>query len=134
MTSPVLELQGAVVARLKASAALTALIGGRVYDSVPADAAFPYVSIGPSQAVADDADCITGFEVTLQLDGWSRMPGFVELRQVAEAVREALHKVDLQLTDNALVSIEHRQTRELRDPDGLTSHAVIEIVALIEQP
>ena len=35
MASPSLELQGAIVARLKASAGLTALISGRVYDAVP---------------------------------------------------------------------------------------------------
>lgn len=134
MTSPSLELQGAIVARMKAFVDLTGLVADRIYDRVPVEPAFPYVSWGPEQAVADDTDCITGFEVFLQIDAWSRAVGFPEVKRVAEAVRAALHQYELPLADNALVSLEHRQTRFFRDPDGLTSHAAIEIVALVEQP
>lgn len=134
MTSPSLELQGAIVTRLKAVPAVTALIGTRIYDSVPSNAAFPYVSFGSEQILEDDAECITGFEVFMQLDAWSRSVGFPEAKRIAEAVRDALHDFDLPLTDNALVSFRHRQTRMLRDPDGLTAHAAIEFVGLVEQP
>lgn len=134
MTSPSLEVQGAIVARLKAFPALSALINNRVYDRVPLPPAFPYVTIGPDQVVSDDAECITGFEMTIQIDAWSIDVGFPNVKRVAEAVRQALHGYDLPLTDNALVSFEHRQTRTFRDPDGITSHATIEFVALVEQP
>lgn len=134
MTSVSLELQGAIVARLKAYAPLTALVAQRIYDDVPLPATTPYVSLGPDQIVSDDADCLTGYEVTIQIDAWSTTKGLPEVRRVAEAVRSALHDYDLPLTDNALVSIQHRQTRNLRDPDGVTNHAVIEFVALVEQP
>jgi hypothetical protein len=134
VTSPSLELQGAIVARLKAFAPLAALVGPRIYDRVPDVATFPYVSFGPEDSASDDADCITGFEITMQLDAWSRAVGFPEVKRVAEAVRVALHYYELPLSDNALVSLQHRQTRVLRDPDGLTNHAVVEIVALVEQP
>jgi hypothetical protein len=70
----------------------------------------------------------------MQLDAWSRAVGFPEVKRVADAVRAALHDYELPLSDNALVSLLHRQTRVLRDPDGLTNHAVVEIVALVEQP
>lgn len=142
MTSPSLEIQGAIVTRLKAYTALTGLVGARVYDGVPDEqkrisdtgAAFPYVSWGPDQSLSDDADCITGFEISIQLDAWSRKVGLPEVKAVAEAVRAALHEYDLPLTDNALVSLRHIQTQTLRDPDGLTNHAVIEFTALVEQP
>jgi uncharacterized protein DUF3168 len=134
VTSPTLELQGAIVTRLKGFAGLTALVGNRVYDNVPQAATFPYVSWGPEQAISDDADCITGFSVTIQIDAWSRAVGLPEVKQIAEQVRLALHNYDLTLTANALVSIDHSQTRTLRDPDGLTNHALIEFTAFIEQP
>lgn len=134
MTSPSLELQGAIVARLKAYPALSSIVESRVYDQVPAEVVFPYLSWGPDQSVSDDADCIAAFEVSIQIDAWSRAVGLPEVKQIAEAVRSALHDHDLALAENALVSIQHRQTRNFRDPDGLTSHAVIEFVALIEQP
>lgn len=136
MTSAALELQGAIVARLKAFAPLAAFVAGRVYDRIPANAPaiFPYVSFGPEDHVQDDAECISGTEITIQIDAWSQAVGRPEVKKVAEAVRSALHNADLPLSDNALVSLEHRQTRLLTDPDGLTSHAALEFVAFIEQP
>lgn len=134
MTSPSLELQGAIITRLKAYSGLTAIVGTRIHDHVPTSPTFPYISIGPEQVVETDFDCVEGFEVFLQIDVWSRAVGFPEAKSVSEEVRKALHDYELPLIDNALVSIKHRQTRNLRDPDGLTSHSAIEFVALIEQP
>jgi hypothetical protein len=134
MTSPSLELQGAIVARLKADSGVTAVIGSRVYDPPPANATFPYVSIGPSDEFSDDADCITGFVVTMQLDGWSRTGSFTEARRIADAVRATLHGYEFNLSANALVLFEHRITRMFRDPDGITSHAAMTFTALVEQP
>lgn len=132
MTSATLELQGAIVARLKAVSAVTALIGQRVYDAVPASPTFPYVSFGPSDELADNAECIHADEVTFQIDAWSRAVGFPEVRQVGAAVRDALHEHEFNLTANAFVSFEHRTTRVFRDPDGITSHAAIEFRAIVE--
>lgn len=134
MKSPSLELQGAIVERLKAFPSLMALVQERIYDDVPTAATFPYVSWGPDQSVQDDADCITGFEVSIQIDAWSRKRGLPEVKAVAEAVRAALHDYELDLTENALVSLQHTSTQNLRDPDGLTNHAIIQFTALVEQP
>jgi len=133
MASPELELQGAIVTRLKADATLTTLISGRVYDQPPDPVTFPYVTIGEAQFLRDDATCISGGDVYLTLHGWSRAVGFPEVRRVADAVMDSLHLAPLTLATNRLVSIMHRQTRVFRDPDGLTSHAVIEFVANVEK-
>lgn len=130
--SPTLELQGAVVVALKAHAALSALVGAKVYDPVPPAATAPYVSMGPADELQDDADCVPAADVTLQIDAWSIAPGFAEVNKIADAVRGALHRAELTLTTNALVEIAHRQTRRFLDADGKTAHAVIEFVATIE--
>lgn len=134
MTSPSLELQGAIVSRLKSFAPVTAVVGSRVYDVVPSEAAFPYVSLGPADETSDDADCLTGFEVSLQVDCWSRAVGFPEVKALCDAVRQALHNYEPSLSSNALVSLTHRQTRVFRDSDGLTSHAAMTFEAIVEQP
>ena len=134
MADPDLELQGEIIKRLKADAGVAALVNGRVYDSVPSGAPFPYVSYGPSDLVTDDADCITGFDGFHQLDAWSRAVGYPEVKKIAEAVRTCLHDAPIALPSNALVFLEHRSTRYVRDPDGLTSHAVIQLETVIEQP
>jgi hypothetical protein len=130
--SPTLELQGAIVARLKATGAVTALVGSRIYDPVPEGATFPYVSMGPADEIQIDADCVDAVEVTFILDAWSRESGFVQVSRIADAVRDALHKYVPTLSINALVEINHAITRRFRDPDGKTSHAVMEFTATIE--
>ena len=139
MTSAVLELQGAVIAAIKASDGVANIVGNRVFDHVPrsqtgdVSATFPFVGWATDDAVTEDADCIDGLAVSFDIDCWSREPGFPEVRRLTAAVRAALHKAELGLTDNAIVLIRHDQTRTFRDPDGLTSHAVLTFEAVLEQ-
>lgn len=133
MTSASLELQGAIVVRLKAYAPLTALVGQRIYEDVPLKAVMPYVSLGPEQFVSENAECITGFEAFIQIDAWSTTVGQPQVKRIAEAIRTALNDFDLPLVDNALVSMQHRQTRFLRDPASGVNHAAVEFTSFIEQ-
>jgi len=134
MASVDLELQGAMLARMKANSTLTTLIAGRIYDQPPSPVTYPYVTIGEAQKIRDDATCISGGIVYLTMHAWSQKPGFPEVKQVADAVEESLHLAPLALPTNRLISINHHQTRVFRDQDGLTSHAVIEFVAYVEKP
>lgn len=129
-----LEMQGAIVARLRADPNLAAIISGRVFDNVPKDADFPYVTYGPVDALTDDADCITGFDLAIQLHVWSRAVGYPESKRIADLIRVSLHQADdIDLPVNALALIEHRQTTTTRDPDGLTSHAIMQFAAFVER-
>lgn len=134
MASPSFELQVAIVTRLKAAAAVTAFVGARVYDSVPENPTFPYITVGEGDETSDDADCVDGFEISLDIDVWSRAQGFPEAKKISDEVRKALKSPELTIPTNALVDFRHRQTRFLRDPDGLTSHAVMTFEGFAEQP
>ncbi len=137
MASPELELQRAIVTRLKADTGLTALVNG-VYDQPPTNAwATPkegYVTIGEVQFIRDDATCIYGGDVYLTLHAWSRKVGFPECKKIADAVVESLHLAPMTLTTWRLASIMHRQTRVFRDVDGLSSHGVIDFKARVHKP
>jgi hypothetical protein len=130
------ELQVAIVSRLKADADVSALIAGRVYDVVPAgsdgSAIFPYVSFGPTQDLPEDFDCVDASEIIIQLDVWSRDPGFREARRISKSVCASLDGAELSINDNALVYFEYDGRRDLRDPDGLTSHSVLTFRAGVE--
>ncbi|MCB5201887.1 DUF3168 domain-containing protein [Neorhizobium sp. T786] len=134
MASPSFELQVAIVTRLKAAAAVTAFVGVRVYDSVPENPTFPYITVGEGDETSDDADCVDGFEISLDIDVWSRAQGFPEAKKISDEIRKALKSPELTIPTNALVDFRHRQTRFLRDPDGLTSHAVMTFEGFAEQP
>ena len=129
------ELQGLLYATLKADSDVMALAGG-VYDHVPANeygTKTAYVSFGPVSANEDDAECITGIEASIQLDCWSKAVGAVECKALVGAVRKALHRKSLTLTDNALVDIWVPATRVFPDPSGVT-HGVVTVSCMIEEP
>lgn len=139
MADPAHEIQERIINRLRNYAPLQALVGQRVYDNVPSSggqvtATFPYVSMGPRQLIEDDAECIEGYEVFVQLDVWSRQPGYKEASDVAQAVRQALRGYELPLAVNAIVTTEHRFTNYQADPDGITRRAIISFRALVEAP
>jgi hypothetical protein len=130
MADASLALQGAINIKLRAE---VAAVDERVFDRVPADVAFPYIELGEFQTLDDGAQCHDGQELFATLHVWSRTVGQVEAKQIAAAVRGSLHEAELDLGDDfAFLEIAHQDTRYLKDPDGLTSHAVLTFRALVE--
>ncbi|NTG48971.1 DUF3168 domain-containing protein [Agrobacterium rhizogenes] len=133
MSSSDFELQKAVYSTLTQYAALSALVGDAVYDSVPDDATFPRVALGESDFQRGDIGCIAGGTAYLTLHAWSVEPGSTEVKQVAGAVEDALHQKPLTLSNHRVVTVDHRYTQTMRDADGLTSHAVINFAVILEK-
>lgn len=128
------EVQKLIYDRLVADANVHALIEDRVYDRVPEKPQFPYVSFGPSDQIEDDAECITGLIETMQIDCWSRYQGgYLELKRVADAVRQSLHLWASDLATQALVEMRFNSVRYFADPDGITRQAVISVQAIVEE-
>lgn len=135
MASPSTELQTLLYATLKADIGVMALVDG-VYDSVPTSAfgaKSAYISFGPHDVIDDGSDCIESGEHTFQLDCWSRAVGQTACKNIVDAVKVALHERDLVLTNNALVEIRVTMRRVFKDPDGLTSHGVVMVSAIVEE-
>lgn len=129
------ELQKLYVDTLKDVGALTA-IAHDVYDRVPADpygSKTAYISIGADDSTEDDAEGISGVEVTTQIDVWSKAPGKIECKQLTDLVRRLLHRRSLKLSENALCDTWVTLTRVFPDPDGLTTHGVVQVTAMIEE-
>ena len=133
-TEPSLELQGAIVSKLKSTSAVTTLIAQRVYDKPLASPTFPYVTVGDDQVLQDHAECLEGsVEINSNIHVWSRVPGKVEAKKIAGAIVTALNGAALSVNGYRLVSIQHTDTRHLDDPDGLTSHSVVSFRSLIDE-
>lgn len=132
MADPVLELQGAIIARLKANSAVTALVGNRIGDIPQSTWAKPYISIGPSNYIAELIDCVEGGEIMMQVDCWSDATVLSQVRQVADAVRRALRNWDPLLPTNALVSFEPWRTDFITD--GAIKQAALRFNAIVEEP
>ncbi|PHP68183.1 hypothetical protein CSC94_05900 [Zhengella mangrovi] len=133
MTSPANEVQALIFERLTAYPAVTAIVGDRVYDRVPNERKFPYISFSASVGTPDDAECIDGLSHVLQIDCWSRYGGgFREVNQMNDAVYRALHDYEGVIDVNALVQMRVTLVRSVRDPDGLTSHGIVQVESIVE--
>ncbi|MDP4991671.1 MAG: DUF3168 domain-containing protein [Marivita lacus] len=112
-------LQGAVYQRLQGDAALTALVGSRVYDAVP-KGRLPelYVALGPERAV--DASDKTGrgarheFVVSVISDD----AGFQTAKEVSAAVCDALIDAGLVLDRGRLVALNFKRAVAQREKAG----------------
>lgn len=131
MADPTLELQGAIIARLKANAAVTALVGNRIADIPQSTWAKPYISIGPSNYVAELIDCIDGGEIMMQIDCWSESTTMKEIRDIADAVRRALRNWEPSLATNAIVTFDPWRTDFIRD--GAIKQASLRYTAIVEE-
>lgn len=134
--SPGKELWELIFSTLKSDAGVSSLVDA-VYDKIPTSpwrGKKAYISRGPFYAVDDGAECIDGQEFTIQIDIWSQNPNRWSVDEIIAAVRKALHDRDLQLSENALVTMRVSLTRVIDDPDPLTTHGIVQVIALIETP
>lgn len=141
--APDLELINACFAKLREDVAVTALLPATaIYDRVPEtrdgkpNVPSPYLSCDYTSTTPVDFECIPGVEIEFQIDAWSWGSGeaytSAEVRKIADAVKRCLHRCEIELATNALVSIEHSLTRTLRGSDGVTNHAAMRFVATVE--
>jgi hypothetical protein len=126
-----LALQGAIVAALKADAAVAAIVAGRIFDIIPPGAQMPYISLGEDQVLPDGGDCFDAYDIRSAIHLWSRKVGMPEVKRLAAAVDAALGD-ELAVPGHFIIECGVTDTRFLRDPDGLTSHAVLSLQTLIE--
>ena len=99
-------LQAAVYARLRADAALTALVGSAVFDAVPPGTTTgTYVSLGPEDVL--DASDKTGDGAThdFVISVITDEAGFATAKAVAAAVSDALVDAALGLSRGSLVGL-----------------------------
>jgi len=89
---------------LKADAAVAALVGGRIYDEVPADARgqandvrSPWVVIGPIATARFENDCYRAWTVRVRLICASTAFGRVEGWKIANAVDAVMDNLRLDL-------------------------------------
>ncbi len=135
MASPSLELQGAIVAAVRADDNLSVLIGG-IFDRVQCGAdglpvpsvwggAQGYISFGPEDVLSDDAGCVGIDDVSIQLDVWSRKPGRVHCKQIMHELCRVMRGIVT--TENPIVSRSDPFQQIQRDPDGLTMHGIFRV-------
>jgi len=125
-------LQQAVFATLSADAAVTALIGSRLFDCVPRGTSFPYLVIGEGVEKDNATASDSGSAHTLDIAIWSRAPGFKECKAIAAAIQVALETVPPNPDGHVLILFAFVSADYARQSDGETLSARLRFTALTE--
>lgn len=117
------QLQKAIFAALTAA---PALVDGKVYDTVPADAVAPYIHIGNEQVLDDSDGCAEGWEVITDIHIWSEPAtgSKLEVKTIGAAAAQRL--VQIAAVEGFRVVIAAiENVRYLDDPDGVSKHGIV---------
>jgi hypothetical protein len=124
-TAPAWALQQAVYAKLVADG----VAGGRVFDAVPKNAAFPYAVLGDGEEADNGASTLIH---TLTLHLWSRGGGAREIKQLAAAARTSLDGAALALDRQVLIALAFGASDYNRQSDGETWRGALRFRAVTE--
>jgi hypothetical protein len=104
----------------------------RVYDDPPAEAIFPYVTLGRMESRPVDASAGEASEHVVTLHAWSRYGGRAEALDVIAAMRAALHNAALAVDGRRLILLLAGFSDVFRSGDGRTTHGVLRLRAITE--
>ena len=117
MTSEAFSLHSAIFAVIQP---VLSEINCGIYDHVPQDAPFPYVSIDSQQSVERDFLSSRLDERSIYLSIWSDYQGQKQVLEIISAITGALHNVRLDVSDACVTVLKVKNTRSLMDADGAT--------------
>ncbi|WP_062383586.1 DUF3168 domain-containing protein [Pseudomonas abietaniphila] len=115
MSDPGIALQKAIYEKLSAS------LSAPVFDDVPDDTPFPYVTL--DYEAVDNTTPISGKKREnrlFYLSVWSDYQGQEEVKRINGEIADALDEVALPLETGTAVSVRVVRTETNREPDGKT--------------
>lgn len=129
-----LALQRAIRARLISNSVVVALVpAASILDRHERPAPDPSIILGESQGVDEGTSIDRSYtRVYHTLHVWKREPSLEQVKVICGAIRRVIHAGRLALeTGFHAADCRVSGMRYLRDPDGVTSHGVVTIEALV---
>lgn len=121
MATALWPLQRAVYDKLTGDETLMGLVTG-VFDGVPEQQPYPYITLGSITEVPDDAHDRQGLTAQVVLHIWSKYRGYYEAARILTAMDAVLDRQLLVVDGFTDVSIAQAQHQSLRDPDPTIRH------------
>ena len=104
-----------------------------VYDSVPDQQDFPYITIGEDDNNEWDTATTLGNDVVCTVSVWSRDRGKKETKDIQGRIYNALHRQDYNVTGYQIISIDWQNSTSFLDYDAKTRHGVQTFRILIDK-
>jgi hypothetical protein len=132
-TNSALALQTALRAALLADAGLVTALGGeQVFDDVPREAPFPYITIGDIETRDWSTQTSRGHEHTVTIHLWSRYRGRKQVQELIGNVDRILDGADPPLSGYRLVNLSTVFWTAQREPDGEVYRGTMRLRAVTE--
>jgi len=132
-TNPALALQTGLRTALLADAGLVAALGGeQVFDNVPRDTPFPYVTIGDIETRDWSTQTSRGHEHTVTIHLWSRYRGRKQVQELIGEVDRILDGADPPIFGYRVVNLSTVFWTAQREPDGEVYRGTVRLRAVTE--
>lgn len=129
-------LRQAIVARLKADAAIAAIVGDRIYEEPPSLPVWPFIRYGVDIVIPFRGDGLIGQDMTVTIHGFVNGPGNNVASDLARLIRLSIDDRDFPL-DSAggllLLQWEQSQILPADSANASAYHAVVEFKAVIAE-
>jgi hypothetical protein len=137
MTAPVarsadLPVQKALYALLAGDTALKGMVSG-VYDQVPEDAAFPYVTLGETVETPDNDHDQFGRQNLVSLHVWTRARGHLAGKEITGRLVELIDHQRLAVPGHRVAAQRYEGSQPFKDPDPEIRHVVARFRIITEQ-
>lgn len=123
------EVQKTIFTILSTDATLQAALGGtladpRVYDFVPQEKSYPYVTIEIGPVTDRGSTTTEGLALEPQINVWHRAPGNKPVQDLQKIIDGLLHNKDICIDGFDLIVMRRSLIDLLTDPDSVTRHGV----------
>ncbi len=126
-------IQKAIYDALLANSDLQNIVSERIYNNVPQDTAYPYVTIGEDISTDESTDDGIRRISTIVVHQWSRFRGREEVKEMQYRIEEALNRAELLISGYEFVGIHIEQTDSFLDEDALTRHGTMSFRTIIKR-
>ena len=132
MIEPSLAVQKTLVARLK-NPEIYQLAKVAVIDRGGRPEVFPCIVIGQAHTIFPDYFDTFSISTIADLHIWTKEDDLVSVKSIAGFAREALWRGPWTVEGHRCVNIRIEQARFMRDPDGVHSHGVMTVTAILQE-
>ena len=124
-------LQSSVYSTLSNDNTLSSTYGASVFDDVPEDTSYPYITIGEDNITEFGTKDLDGTTSTMTIHIWSEYKGSKETKQIMDRIHDLLHDSSLSVSGFNLINMRFEFSDIMRDPDGITRHGVMRFRAVL---
>ena len=133
MASASFALQAAIFSKLTGDAPVLAALGGpRIYDDVPRQPTFPYVTYGQSTVRDWSTGTDDAHEHIITLHVWTRASGRKPAHEISSAIEAAIDQQALVLDGYRLITLRHEFSDVRREADNETWRGIVRLRAVTE--